>query len=285
MTVTASVVIPMHNAGDVVVEQLDAVLRGLPGHPHTEILVVDNRSTDHSRSVVETWARRTGAPLRVVPADEKAGEPFARNVGWQAARGEAILFCDADDVVGSRWLSSLTTALQHHRYATGPLDTSLLNDPRIVDLRGQALFRSLPRLAGGTPFAHGCNMGFRRDALESLGGFDESFLIGCDIEIAVRAWRDGIRLVWEPDALVHYRLRSTPGEVFRQARGYGRSRRRIAAMVDGPGGGDVDWWHQLRRTAWLARHAPGLARFGGRMEWAWVAGQVTGELEGRRPWN
>ena len=95
MTVTASVVIPMHNAGDVVVEQLDAVLRGLPGHPHTEILVVDNRSTDHSRSVVETWARRTGAPLRVVPADEQAGEPYARNVGWQAARDLRTMCEDA----------------------------------------------------------------------------------------------------------------------------------------------------------------------------------------------
>lgn len=285
MTVSASVVIPMHNGGDVIRQQLDGLSLALRNRPDAEIVVVDNRSTDRGAVVAAQWGDDAGAPVRVVDAHDKAGEPHARNVGWQAARSDVILFCDADDVVSPTWAGALAAALERNRYATGPLDTSRLNDPRIVDLRGQRLFRSIPTLANGIPFAHGCNMGFRRGALEQLSGFDESFLIGCDIEIAVRAWRDGIRLVWEPDALVHYRLRSTPGEVFRQARAYGRSRRRIAAMVDGPGVGDVDWWHQLRRTAWLARHAPGLARFGGRMEWAWVAGQVAGELEGRRPWS
>jgi glycosyltransferase involved in cell wall biosynthesis len=284
MNRNASVIIPMHNAAGTIREQLDGLGVATQHTPDAEIIVVDNRSTDDGAAVVADWVRVTGASVRIIEAHDKAGEPYARNVGWQSAESERILFCDADDVVSPPWVRALVDILREHRYATGPLDTVRLNDPRIVDLRGQALFHSKPMLEGGIPFAHGCNMGFQRRALEELGGFDESFLIACDIEIAVRAWTKGIELKWVEDALVHYRLRSTVTEVYRQARAYGRSRRRIGHLTTSAPG-RVDWGHQLRRTGWLARHLPDLGTFGGRMKWAWVAGQVTGELEGRRPWK
>ena len=283
MTFSASVVIPMHNGAEVILQQLEGLAASLRSLPDAEIVVVDNRSTDVGPSLVRQWAADTGAPVRVLGAHEKAGEPYARNAGWRVARSDVILYCDADDVVSSTWAGSLAGALEHERYATGPLDTALLNDPRIADLRGQRLFRKVPTLDNGIPFAHGCNMGFRRTVLEQLGGFDESYLIACDIELAVRAWRHEIGLAWAPDAMVHYRLRSTVTEVYRQARAYGRSRRRIDRAVTGAPG-TLDWGHQARRAAWLARHTTDLRAFEGRIKWAWVAGQCIGELGGRRPW-
>ena len=283
MSVSASVVIPMHNGAEVILQQLEGLSVALREMCDVEIIVVDNRSWDSGHALVRQWADDTGAPARVIVADEKAGEPYARNVGWRAALSEVILFCDADDVVSPQWAGSLAGSLADQGYATGPLDTSRLNDPRIADLRGERLFRALPALDNGIPFAHGCNMGFRRSVLERLGGFDESFVIGCDIEIAVRAWRENIPLTWVPDALVHYRLRSTVSDVYRQARAYGRSRRRIDRAVTGAPGA-LDWGHQARRVAWLARHVPDTRTYGGRMKWAWVAGQVVGE-GGGRPWR
>lgn len=284
MKPSASVIIPMHNGAEFIRQQLDALLVSLGGAPETEILVIDNRSTDPGPGVVKEWGTRTGAPVRIVPAHDKAGEPHARNVGFQAAHSDTILYCDADDAVSPAWISAQARALDSARYATGPLDTHQLNDPRIVDLRGQALFKSLPELPDGTPFAHGCNMGFQRDTLEELDGFDETYLIACDIEIGVRAARAGIDLAWAPEALVNYRLRSDFKGVYRQARAYGRSRRRIAEAL-GQDPRRVDVAQQARRVGWLVRHTPGLRDFGGRMKWAWVAGQVTGELGGRLPWQ
>ena len=284
MTIAVSVVIPMHNGAEFILQQLDGLSESIRDVANTEIIVVDNRSTDSGPALVRQWALSTGVAAHVVGAHEKAGEPFARNIGWRAARGDVILFCDADDVVSPGWVKALARALTEHGYATGPLDTSLLNDPRIADIRGQALFRALPTLTNGIPFAHGCNMGFRRDVLEGLGGFDESFLIACDVEIAVRAWQQGIHPEWAPEALVHYRLRPTVAASYRQSRAYARARRRIDSLVTGSPG-RVDWRHQGRRTVWLVRHMPQTVTFGGRMRWSWVAGQVVGELQGRRPWN
>lgn len=284
MNPQASIVIPMHNGSHFITQQLDGVLVAMRRTPEAELLVVDNRSTDGSPGLVNEWATRTGLPTRIVDAHEQAGEPYARNVGWAAARTDKILFCDADDVVSPNWASSLASALDVHPYATGPLDTHRLNDPRITDLRGQALFQSLPTLKEEIPFAHGCNMAFQRNTLESLDGFNETYLIACDIEIGVRASREGFALAWEPGALVHYRLRSTPGGVYRQAKAYGRSRRRIEELVAGAPRGP-DWLQQLRRAAWLSRHLPITRSYEGTMKWAWVAGQVTGEIGGRLPWQ
>lgn len=283
MTTGVSIVIPMYDGAEHIEEQLEGLAVAIRNMEDVEILVMDNRSTDNGPEIVRDWASRTGVDVRVVPAMEKAGEPYARNVGWRSARHDRILYCDADDVVSPTWASSLSAQLEQHRCATGPLDTHLLNDPAIADLRGHALFQKLPRLSQGIPFAHGCNMAFRRSLLEELGGFDESYLIACDIEIAIRAHQHGVELAWTPDALVNYRLRPEPSAIYRQARAYGRSRRRIDRALGGKGG--VDVLHQARRAVWLLRHLPSLRSFAGRAKWAWVAGQVTGELGGRMPWN
>lgn len=280
MSTDLSIVIPMHNGADVIETQLDSLAESLRPIRRAEIIVVDNRSLDGSPDQVRRWAETHDVALTVIEAHDKPGEPYARNVGWRAASSAAVAFCDADDAVGQDWASAMGSGLGKHAYLTGPLDTKSLNHPAIADMRGQSLFRSVAHLQSGIPYAHGCNMGFQKSALEELGGFDESFLIGCDIEIAVRAHERGIHLAWNPQALVRYRLRSTPPAVYEQARAYGRARRRIDAAV-GDGASSFSWGHQLRRGAWLARHAPLLATYGGRMKWAWVAGQVAGELEGR----
>lgn len=283
MSEAISVVIPMHNGAEFIEQQLDGLAQALSGLPAAEILVVDNRSTDDGAEIVRNWGVLHELTVRVIPANDKAGEPYARNIGWLAAAHDVILFCDADDVVAPTWARALAERLHRNRYATGPLDTHRLNDPSIADLRGQTLFSALPKLPQGIPFAHGCNMGFRRSLLEQLGGFDESYLIACDIEIAVRAHAQGVEPAWEPEARVHYRLRSTPREIYQQARAYGRSRRRIDRLLGGQGKADLG--HQARRVAWLIRHSPGVLTHRGRARWAWVAGQVCGELGGRFPWS
>lgn len=274
-----SIVIPVHNGAEWITEQLDGLALSLAEGPSAEILVVDNRCTDDTIGVVGRWSDQTGIPVRVVPANERAGEPYARNVGFRAARTDFIAYCDADDVVAPTWTSAMLKMLKSADYVTGPLDTHRLNSPEAADMRGQALFRELPTLHGVVPFAHGCNMGFRRSVLEQTGGFDETYLIGCDIEMAIRLWRADVTLMWSPEALVHYRLRSTPRAVYRQARAYGRSRLRFDALVP-----ELEPTHgatkQLRRLAWLMRHLPDLRSLEGRFKWSWVSGQVVGEVEG-----
>lgn len=278
-TPTVSVVIPVNNGAATIRQQLEALEVSLEGLP-AEILLVDNRSTDGTASVAVEFARRSPVETILIPADERAGEPYARNTGWRAARGDQVLFCDADDVVSSTWARALSEALATAPCATGPLETRLLNAPSVSEVRGQSLFRQKPLLYGRIPFAHGANMGFRRQTLELLGGFDESFRIGCDIELAIRAHEIGLVWGWAPDAVVHYRLRSTPRAIFQQARAYAAVRSRFEARLG------VDRVHnrrrRFRRSLWVLRHAPDLLSETRRLKWFWVAGQVSGESHIRR---
>lgn len=273
-----SVVIPAYNGAEWIGEQLDALAASGPDQDAVEVVVVDNRSTDDTQAVVRAWSQGSGRPVRVVEAFDRAGEPHARNVGWQAARSERIAFCDADDRVSTGWATAMRRGMHSERYLTGPMDTLTLNPPAAAGMRGQRLFSQRPLLHDAVPFAHGANMGYQRGALAEVGGFDETFLIGCDIEIAVRCWRAGIDLGWAEDALVHYRFRTDWDGVFRQAKAYGRSRHRIDALVPEVAR-SRPLVQNLRRSAWLVKSLPLLAGER-RLHWAWVAGQVVGEARG-----
>ena len=277
-----SVIIPVHNAADTLVEQLDSIRAAQALAPASEILVVDNRSIDGSADVAVKWADHHGVELRVIDASERAGEPFARNVGLAAARGDRIVYCDADDRVGATWLVEMTDALETAAYATGPIDMYDLNPAWIADVRGSSV-TGQSFLYDLVPYAHGCNMGFQRDALVALGGFDETYIAGCDLDIAIRMWENGHALAYRDDATIHYRLRHTLRETYTQGAFYGRYRVRIRRRLAATGHVTERDSRRLRRILWLARKIPvALAHRSTRARWIWVLGQLVGERRGER---
>src|SRR5580698_6296143 len=86
-----SVVIPVRNGVRYLGEAIESVL--VQGRRDTEIIVVDNGSTDGSRSVAESF----GPAVRVIDEPQR-GAAHARNSGVRLARGEYLAFLDADDL-------------------------------------------------------------------------------------------------------------------------------------------------------------------------------------------
>ena len=281
---TVSVIIPAHNAADTLETQLDAVAVAAadPRAPRSEVIVVDNRSTDDTAAVATRWKAEHELPLTVVTADRRAGEAYARNVGLEHATGELLAYCDADDRVAEGWLAAMADALADADFATGPLDLESLNPAWLAETRGRAAFDRRTSFEGTIPYAHGCNMGFRRRALVELGGFDESIPMGVDLDIAIRAWESGVDLRFAEDAIVAYRLRDSLRALWRQGHTYGRHRPAIHRRVRHLPTASSAWPAYAKRAIWLVRHAPLLplsrAR---RAKWVWVASQLTGELHGR----
>jgi glycosyltransferase involved in cell wall biosynthesis len=97
-----SVVIPCYNAESTIEEQLDALADQHWIEPW-EVVVANNRCTDNSIAIVRSYQSKI-PNLRIVDASERQGQPYALNIGAEAALGEALAFCDADDVVGEGWL-------------------------------------------------------------------------------------------------------------------------------------------------------------------------------------
>jgi glycosyltransferase involved in cell wall biosynthesis len=87
---TVSVVIPAYNAARFIRRALDSVLAQT--YPATEVLVIDDGSTDETASIVESYRARV-----TLIRQNNMGASSARNAGIDGATGDLIAFLDADD--------------------------------------------------------------------------------------------------------------------------------------------------------------------------------------------
>ena len=121
----ASVVLPAHNAAATIGQQLEA-LADQEGAPSFETIVVANRCTDDTTTIAKSFSSRL-PDLSVLIAGDLASASYARNVGAAHARGNVVLFCDADDEVQPDWVAAMTEALEVHDVVGGaivPMDGS-----------------------------------------------------------------------------------------------------------------------------------------------------------------
>ena len=213
-----SVVMPVLNAEKHIGDQL-AALAGQMYRGRWELVVVDNGCTDRSIDVVRAWAVRLPA-VYIADATRRRGVNYARNVGIDTARGDFLVFCDADDVAAPGWLAGIAAAAPDGDLVAGSLDRESLNasttDAWRVAIQG---FGG----EGFLPFAPGGNCGVWADVARELH-FDEEFAFGSsDIEFSWRAQRASYRLAVTPDAVMRVRTRRGLGELAGQFYAYGVS--------------------------------------------------------------
>jgi glycosyltransferase involved in cell wall biosynthesis len=88
----ASVVVNNHNYGRFLGAAIDSALAQT--HPHLEVIVVDDGSTDESRDVIASYGERITPVYK-----ENGGQGSAINAGFAHSHGEIVLFLDSDDVL------------------------------------------------------------------------------------------------------------------------------------------------------------------------------------------
>ena len=108
--------------------------------------------------------------------------------------------------------------------------------------------------------------------------FDETVRAGEEIDLAVRLARFGVRCGAAPEAVVHYRYRTSARATWRQAFIVGRAQRELRARM----GDAAPPTRIARRTAWLMWNVPKLGARSGRIRWAWMAGDVAGRIASLR---
>ncbi|MBD2603765.1 glycosyltransferase [Scytonema hofmannii FACHB-248] len=95
----------------------------------TEVVVVDDGSTDNSRAIIESYGEKI-----VTVFKENGGQASAFNAGFQASKGEIICFLDADDYCALNKLSRIIELFNKHKSAGWIFHT--LDD---VDVNGHSL--------------------------------------------------------------------------------------------------------------------------------------------------
>lgn len=219
----------MHNGAETLALQLSALADQELTEPF-EVIVVLNRCTDASAHVARRFADQLH--LTIVEANESASAAHARNAGVAASTAAAILFCDADDRVGRTWVKEMCRALVRVDFVGGKV---------IVDRGGLAQWvydRFYKMLDGNCLLVHdrrirypiSASLGCHREAFDSVGGFDESFVgAACEeIDLAIRLLRSGFTVGEAPTAELRYRPRRTFRSLMRQQRGYAEGEARLA---------------------------------------------------------
>ncbi len=163
-----------------------------------EVRIVDDCSTDDTAAVLADLA--AASPLRLVPmrTEANSGPARARNVGWRSTTAPIVAFTDDDCVPSAEWLASGVAALGQAPgagVAQGPVER-----PVSAPLGPWSVFRENP---GPTPFFEGCNVFYRREALEETGGFAEDIAwYGEDAEAGWRVLDAGWDRTFAADAVV-----------------------------------------------------------------------------------
>ena len=200
---TISVIVPTHNRADMLRETLDRILD--QSTPATEVIVVDDGSTDETPATLAEYARRG---VRSIRLDEPRGPLAARNVGTRATTCDLVAYCDNDDLWDRRFVETamrlwnlapnLTVAYSNFaivrngsrtggtKFADAPPGYWDDARPLAPDL---ATFDESPceRMVAFQPFFPSC-MVVDRVAFMAAGGWDEAVtgLVGCDFATALR---------------------------------------------------------------------------------------------------
>ncbi len=198
-SVRVSVVIPCFNYGRYLAEAAESVLA--QSLRDVEVIVVDDGSTDDSRTVAQALIdAHPEAAVRLI-AQPNCGSPGqTRNVGISAARGQYIVCLDADDRLHPEYLARCATALDTHADAAiayGDLqmfgDDDTLHVPPEWDTRVELDCNFLDVVSM-----------FRRSVWAEVGGYDTA--VGYeDWDFWIAVIEHGFTGVKAPGALWYYR--------------------------------------------------------------------------------
>ncbi len=188
-----SLVFPCYNEAERLPQTLAAYLAALPRQPgEVEILVVDDGSTDQTFAVAQAIAAQDGR-VRVIRSQPNHGKGFGVRAGVLQAKGELIVFTDADGSYGPAEVAGVTAALADAPVAIGCRPAGWATGPPARRLASRLFNRAIQALLGLPYRDTQCGLkGFRRHAAVELFGRARLDGFAFDVELLFLARRLGL---------------------------------------------------------------------------------------------
>ena len=212
-----SVAVCTYNGARTIAETLTHIAQ--LDYPDYEVIVVDDGSTDTTASIAGKF------DVRLIRTENR-GLSSARNSALAAARGEIIAYIDDDAYPDQHWLRYLALKfLRSDHVAIGGPNLAPADDGLIADCVANAPGNPTHILIDDERAEHipGCNMAFRKRALEAIGGFDPCFRATADdVDVCWRLQDRSWTVGFSPVALVWHHRRASVWRYLKQQFGYGR---------------------------------------------------------------
>jgi glucosyl-dolichyl phosphate glucuronosyltransferase len=216
------VVIPTYNRASLLARTLESLLHAeRPDGLDVGVLVVDNRSTDSTKSLVESFMPRFAGRLRYL-YEPQPGRSHALNAGIATGRGDLVGMIDDDEQVDHGWFTTIATAFADPA-------TDFIGGPYLPVWGGERpawVGRAYGAVIGWvecgdtiqqfgpscTAMLMGGNAVIRRSLLERVGPYSVDLgrtpggrLLSCeDEDMFARLTAVGARGFYRPDLIIHH---------------------------------------------------------------------------------
>jgi len=233
-----SVVIPTLAADDALDACMESLRQQTLDAREFEVIVVDNSAQDR--------ASRFQDAVRVIANPENAGYGGGVNVGIRESEADWIFALNDDTTLHVECLQQLLTAAEQRREIGMCAPMILRAGSTTIDSAGGLLIapdgtskqRGQGREAGEfsasaeTLFPSGCAALYRREMLDEIGLFEESYFLYCeDTDLGLRARRNAWECVYAPTAVVEHRYSHSSGGGTSALKAYYVERNRLRTIV------------------------------------------------------
>lgn len=194
-----SVIIPCHNHGKFIDECVKSVVT--QDVLELEIIVVDDGSTDPITPHALNRLPLEYPNLRVIRTEHR-NVSLARNSGFAHSSGRFILFVDADDILGEKFLSATISALEARPdYGVAYTDIKVFGFETGTWKTGPILFPYEIYFANNLQY---CSL-IRRSVIETHGGFNPNMFSREDWDFWIKLHKSGVRFLKVPSVYALYR--------------------------------------------------------------------------------
>ena len=225
-----SLIIPVYNRPVEIEELLESLTHQT--YSHFEVVIIEDGSQQQCKSVIEKYASKL--PISYY-FKENEGQGFARNYGFEKAKGDYFIVFDSDCLIHSNYLETVDKSIEEHKWeAFGGPD----KEHESFSLIQKAISYSMtsPFTTGGirgnkkhagTFHPRSFNMGISKEVFATTQGYKITRM-GEDIEFSIRIMESGFKVGLILDAFVYHKRRTNLVQFYKQLHFFGRARINIS---------------------------------------------------------
>lgn len=194
---TLSIIIPVYNEQSHLKTCLESI--AWQTEAPDEVIIVDNNSTDDSVKIAKLF------PFVTVISEKKQGVLYARNAGFEQAKGDIIGRIDADSILADSWCKNVRKifADDYIGAATGPVVYYDMPFKKAGFKLDKTIRQAIDKFNDDFPYLFGTNMAIRRDIWQK---YKKDFCLRKDVhedlDVGIHLIRADVHIAYRPQMVV-----------------------------------------------------------------------------------
>lgn len=242
-----SIIVPIKNSERTLLRHLESIKTVDYPKDKFEVIYVDGGSTDKTLEILKSWKEKNLFQMIVIELKNCKSPGEARNKALEIAKGEYVLFTDADCVVKNDWIKQIISPFEKDEkigIVGGEIHTLTVEDGndiekylefiKFLSVNGRCNIKKegyfpdiknfLPHEVNGnihSSFFATANLAVKKDALLKIGNKFWDEITGEDVDFNIRINKQGYKLYFMPSAIVYHIHRANLKQFRKQLYGYG----------------------------------------------------------------